>query len=85
MLATKDKDVEKGERDVGIICVIIYDDLALQAWTQSKGEREKGIPVQSSSPDGSCLRKTTRFPRYLPAKRMTTVPGVKLLRNLVGL
>ena len=24
------------ERDVGIICVIIYDDLALEAWTQSK-------------------------------------------------
>ena len=24
------------ERDVGIICVIIYDDLALKAWTQSE-------------------------------------------------
>ena len=24
------------ERDVGIICVIIYDDLALEAWTQRK-------------------------------------------------
>ena len=28
------------ERDVGIICVIIYDGLALEAWTQRKGERE---------------------------------------------
>ena len=28
------------ERDVGIICVITYDDLALEAWTQ-RGEREK--------------------------------------------
>ena len=28
------------ERDVGIICVIIYDDLALKAWTQ-RGERER--------------------------------------------
>ena len=27
------------ESDVGIICVIIYDDLALEAWTQST-ERE---------------------------------------------
>ena len=24
------------ERDVGIICVIIYDDLALEAWTQRR-------------------------------------------------
>ena len=29
------------ERDVGIICVIIYDDLALEAWTQSERERER--------------------------------------------
>ena len=28
------------ERDVGIICVIIYDDLALEAWTQRR-ERER--------------------------------------------
>ena len=28
------------ERDVGIICVIIYDDLALKAWTQRR-ERER--------------------------------------------
>ena len=28
------------ERDVGIICVIIYDDLALEAWTQRERERE---------------------------------------------
>ena len=26
----------EGERDVGIICVIIYGDLALEAWTQSE-------------------------------------------------
>ena len=32
----------KRERDVdvGIICVIIYDDLALEAWTQ-RGERQR--------------------------------------------
>ena len=30
----------KRERDVGIICVIIYDDLALEAWTQRR-ERER--------------------------------------------
>ena len=29
------------ERDVGIICVIIYDDLALEAWTQKCRERER--------------------------------------------
>ena len=28
------------ERDVGIICVKIYDDLVLEAWTQST-ERER--------------------------------------------
>ena len=28
------------ERDVGITCVIIYDDLALEAWTQ-RGKRER--------------------------------------------
>ena len=28
------------ERDVGIICVIIYDDLALEVWTQRR-ERER--------------------------------------------
>ena len=31
---------EKRERDVGIICVIIYDDLALEVWTQRR-ERER--------------------------------------------
>ena len=34
--------IEGRERDVGIICVIIYDDLALEAWTQIKGKRERG-------------------------------------------
>ena len=29
------------EKDVGIIGVIIYDDLVLEAWTQ-RGERERG-------------------------------------------
>ena len=35
------KDKQR-ERDVGIICVIIYDDLALEAWTQrDKRERKR--------------------------------------------
>ena len=34
-----EKEAER-ERDVGIICVIIYDDLALKAWTQRERERE---------------------------------------------
>ena len=34
-----DKEKER-ERDVSIICVIIYDDLALEAWNQRK-ERER--------------------------------------------
>ena len=29
------------ERDVGIIGVIIYDDLALEAWTQRERDRER--------------------------------------------
>ena len=38
----KEKKKMEEERDVGIICVIIYDDLALEAWTQRKErEREK--------------------------------------------
>ena len=31
------------ERDVGIICVIIYDDLALKAWTQSEPKIEFAV------------------------------------------
>ena len=31
------------ERDVGLICVKIYDDLALEAWTQRRrGEERRG-------------------------------------------
>ena len=33
------------ERDVGIICVIIYDDLALEAWTQRR-ERKRITKTQ---------------------------------------
>ena len=33
--------VRERERDVGIICVIKYDDLALEACTQSERERER--------------------------------------------
>ena len=29
------------ERDVGILCMYIDDDLALEAWTQTKKERER--------------------------------------------
>ena len=36
------------ERDVGIVCVIIYDDLALEAWTQNNIERKKGLLVIAS-------------------------------------
>ena len=32
---------EKETDDVGIICVIIYDDLALKAWTQRRERREE--------------------------------------------
>ena len=33
---------QERDTDVGIICVIIYDDLALEAWTQRRErEREK--------------------------------------------
>ena len=31
------------EKDVGITCVIIYDDLALEAWNQSNRERKGEI------------------------------------------
>ena len=34
------------ERDVGITCVIIYDDLALEAWTRRERERERSNPYQ---------------------------------------
>ena len=35
------RERERGERDVGIICVIIYDDLALEAWTQREREERR--------------------------------------------
>ena len=39
------RERERGERDVGIICVIIYDDLPLKAWTQRR-ERERERKVR---------------------------------------
>ena len=42
----KERGEEKRERDVGIICVIIYDDLALKAWTQSEPKRERERDVR---------------------------------------
>lgn len=42
-------------------------------------------PVTRSVPDGSCFRNTTRLPRKRPERRIRIVPGVMLLRSLVGL
>ena len=39
-------------------------------------------PVISSNPESSCFKKTTRFPRNRPARRMRTVPGVIVARSL---
>ena len=39
MTTLREKERER-DVDVGIICVIIYDDLALKAWTQRERERE---------------------------------------------
>ena len=39
----RETDRKKREKDVGIICVIIYDDLALEAWTQREREREREL------------------------------------------
>ena len=33
------------ERDVGIICVVIYDDLALEAWTQRRERERRKVKV----------------------------------------
>ena len=33
---------QERDTDVGIICVIIYDDLALEAWKKREREREEG-------------------------------------------
>ena len=38
-------------------------------------------PVTRRRPEGSCFRKTTRRPRKRPDSRMSTVPGVMLLRS----
>ena len=37
----RERTERRKERDVGIICVIIYDDLALKAWTQKEGEGDR--------------------------------------------
>lgn len=42
-------------------------------------------PVTKRVPEGSCLRNTTRLPRKRPERRIRMVPGVMLLRSLVGL
>jgi hypothetical protein len=36
------------------------------------------LPVTRSNPDGSCFKNTTRLPLNLPARRISTVPGVML-------
>merc|ERR1719486_1003282 len=41
-------------------------------------------PVTNRRPLSNCFRNTTRRPRNRPARRMSTVPGVMLLRNFVG-
>ena len=43
------------------------------------------LPETRRSPEGSCFRKTTRFPAKRPAKIIRTVPGVMVARSLVGL
>ena len=42
------------EIDVGIICVKIYDDLALQAWTQRERNKERRS-VQESMGEKFCV------------------------------
>lgn len=42
-------------------------------------------PVTRRSPESSCFRKIARFPLKRPARRITTVPGVKLARSLAVL
>ena len=41
MHGLKAKRERKEGEDVGIICVIIYDDLALEAWTHGERESER--------------------------------------------
>jgi hypothetical protein len=36
------------------------------------------LPVTRSNPDGSCFKNTTLLPLNLPARRISTVPGVML-------
>ena len=43
---------ERRERDVGIICVIIYDDLALEAKRESERERERGGRKRGKAVEG---------------------------------
>ena len=43
------------------------------------------LPETRRSPEGSCFRKTTRFPANRPARMIRTVPGVMVARSLVGL
>ena len=50
------------ERDVGIICVIIYDGLALKAWTQRRERereraKERGIKEENFSQHGNTFVK----------------------------
>jgi hypothetical protein len=41
-------------------------------------------PVMRRTPWPRCLRRTTRFPRKRPARRMRTVPGSRVGRSLAG-
>jgi hypothetical protein len=48
-------------------------------------QEEKGyLPATSNKPEARALRTTTRFPKNLPANKITTVPGVMVDLILVG-
>ena len=66
-------------RDVGIICVKIYDDLALEAWTQ-RIKRERGADLISIHKEKICKGKIYRI---WPLKQSTYRSILWAVRNVL--
>ena len=82
-------DVDCVEADDGFGGYLTQSTLVVRFIQNSSSKKivqeEKGyLPATSNKPEARALRTTTRFPKNLPANKITTVPGVMVDLILVG-
>ena len=73
----------KEEEDVGIICVIIYDDLALEAWTQKGRRRERGGGREGAMNTIKFKLPSETSSHQLPSKELWTWESCLYRRRLL--